>query len=156
MRYLDLHVRWNDLVRPEQNLQDGKGQETEASAFRNAFVCDKKNVSNKIIFGVAFGDQKHIPSRVLKNIVEIEQSPDGRQKYWFSETHIPLYLIKDYEQKAYKMYVSLADKPVNGFSKLQRRQLKASCKDILSYLSCKRDNFEKYCCAPYQVDVLFG
>ncbi|GFZ12846.1 PHD finger family protein [Actinidia rufa] len=82
VRYLDFHVRWNDLVRPEQNLQDGTGQETEASVFRNAFVCDKKNVANKIIDGVAFGDQTHIPSRVLKNIVEIEQSQDGRQKYW--------------------------------------------------------------------------
>ncbi|GFY99236.1 PHD finger family protein [Actinidia rufa] len=127
VRYLDLHVRWNDLVHPELNLQDGKGPETEASAFRNTFICDKKNVANKIIYGVVFGDQKHLPSRVLKNIVEIEQSQDGREKYWFSETHIPLYLIKDYEQKANKMYVPLTDKPVNGFSKLQRRQLKASC-----------------------------
>ncbi|CAI9778347.1 unnamed protein product [Fraxinus pennsylvanica] len=39
VRYLDFHVRWIDLVRPEQIPFDGKGLETEASAFKNAFIC---------------------------------------------------------------------------------------------------------------------
>ncbi|PWA93128.1 catabolite repression protein creC [Artemisia annua] len=41
LRYLDLHVRWNERVCPEQPLQDGKGPEAEASAFRNACIVDK-------------------------------------------------------------------------------------------------------------------
>ncbi|KAF5937654.1 hypothetical protein HYC85_025160 [Camellia sinensis] len=156
VRYLDLHVRWSDLVCPEQNLQDGKGPETEASAFRNAFVCDKKNVEHMIIYGVAFENQKHLPSRVMKNIIEVEQRQDGREKYWFSETHIPLYLIKEYEQDIGKSLLPLAGKPANVLSKLQRRQLKASRKDIFSYLSCKRDNLDKCHCASCQLDVLLG
>ena len=156
MRCLDLHVRWNDLVRPEQNLQDGKGPETEASAFRNAFVCDKKNMGDKIIYGVAFGNQKHLPSRVMKNVIDVEQSQDGSEKYWFSEMRIPLYLVKEYEENLSKMDLPLADKPVNALSNLQIRQLKASRKDIFSYLSCKRDNLDKCCCASCQLDVLLG
>ncbi|KAG5566604.1 hypothetical protein RHGRI_002233 [Rhododendron griersonianum] len=126
VRYLDLHVRWSDLVCPEQNLQEGKGPETEASAFRNAFVQDKKNVGDKIMYGVVFEKQKHLPSRVMKNLIELDQSQEGIEKYWFSEVHIPLYLIKEYEEKLEKKDVPFADKIVNAVSKLKKRQLKAS------------------------------
>ncbi|CBI17094.3 unnamed protein product, partial [Vitis vinifera] len=155
VRYLDLHIRWGDLVRPEQNIQDVKGPETEASAFRNAFICDKKIVENKIRYGVAFGNQKHLPSRVMKNIIEVEQIQDGNDKYWFYEMRIPLYLIKEYEESVETLLPS--DKqPSNVLSKLQRLQLKASRRDIFSYLMRKRDNLDKCSCASCQLDVLLG
>ncbi|PSR86517.1 DDT domain-containing protein [Actinidia chinensis var. chinensis] len=154
VRYLDLHVRWCDLVPPEQNFQDGKGPETEASAFRNASVCDKQIMKDKIIYGVAFGNQKHLPSRVLKNMLKVDQCEDGNETYWFNETYVPLYLIKEYEENVDKKLPPLADKPVNMISDLQRRQLKASRKDIFCYLSLKRDNLDKCCCASCQLDVL--
>ncbi|RDY08013.1 DDT domain-containing protein PTM, partial [Mucuna pruriens] len=65
VRYLDFHIRWSDLIRPEHNLQDGKGQDTEASAFRNANIRDKKIAEGKIFYRVAFGSQKHLPSRSM-------------------------------------------------------------------------------------------
>ncbi|XP_021640454.2 DDT domain-containing protein PTM isoform X2 [Hevea brasiliensis] len=154
VRYLDLHVRWSDLVRPEQNIQDGKGPDTEASFFRNAIICDKKTEENKIRYGVAFGNQKHLPSRIMKNIIEIEQSADGKEKYWFFETHVPLYLLKEYEEKADKMFLPSAKKSLNELSKLQRRQLRATRRDIFLYLAYKRDKLERCSCASCQRDVL--
>nr|XP_010313321.1 DDT domain-containing protein PTM isoform X2 [Solanum lycopersicum] len=155
VRYLDMHVRWSDLVRPEQSIQDGKGPETEASAFRNAYICDKRVVENEIRYGVAFGNQKHLPSRVMKSVVEVEQTQDGKQKYWFSELRIPLYLIKEYEEKVGKDLPS-ANKPTSAF--MQKKPLRAPwapCKDIFSYLVQKRDGNDKYCCVSCQTDVLF-
>lgn len=155
VRYLDMHVRWSDLVRPEQSIQDGKGPETEASAFRNAYICDKRVVENEIRYGVAFGNQKHLPSRVMKSVVEVEQTQDGKEKYWFSELRIPLYLIKEYEEKMGKDLPS-ANKPTSAF--MQKKPLRAPwapCKDIFSYLVQKRDGNDKYCCASCQTDVLF-
>ncbi|XP_073148931.1 DDT domain-containing protein PTM-like [Henckelia pumila] len=150
VRCLDFHVRWNDLVRPEQVAYDGKGPETEASAFRNAFVSNKKIVEHEIRYCVAFGNQKHLPSRVMKNIAEIEQmTNDGKERYWFSETRIPLYLIKEYEEKTEK------DKPADELSKLQRKQLKALHKNIFAYLSLKRDNMEKDFCCSCNLDLLY-
>lgn len=154
VRYLDFHVRWSDLVRPEQNLLDGKGPETEASVFRNATICDKRIKEGKVMYGVAFGNQKHLPSRIMKNIIEIEQSEDGKEKYWFSETHVPLYLIKEYEESVDKVVLPSAKKLSNELSELQRRQLKASRRDIFSYLACKRDKLDKCFCASCQHDVL--
>ncbi|XP_020552432.1 DDT domain-containing protein PTM-like [Sesamum indicum] len=149
VRHLDLHVRWNDLIRPEQTPPDGKGPDTEASAFRNAFISDKKTVEHEIRYCIAFGSQKHLPSRVLKTIAEVEQIlDDGKERYWFSETRIPLYLIKEYEEKVEK------NKSVDVLSKLQRRLWKPYRKNIFSYLSRKQDNLVKSYCSSCHQDVL--
>ncbi|KAJ6765759.1 PHD FINGER FAMILY PROTEIN [Salix purpurea] len=154
VRYLDFHVRWTDLVRPEQNLQDGKGSETEASVFRNAVICDKKIEEKKTRYGVAFRNQKHLPSRIMKNIIEIEQSENGKDKYWFSEMHVPLYLIKEFEESLDKVIPPPAKMPSNELSVLQRRQLKDSRRNIFSYLASKRDKLDSCSCASCQYDVL--
>ncbi|GFP98031.1 protein chromatin remodeling 4 [Phtheirospermum japonicum] len=145
VRYLDFHVRWGDLVRPEQSNSEGKGPEAEAHAFRNAFICDKKIVGHEIRYSVAFGSQKHLPSRIMKNIAEVEQiQGDGMERYWFSETYIPLYLIKEYEQKVEQ------NMPVSVLSKLRRGQLKVSRRNIFSDLFWKQNNLVRSCCACHQ------
>ncbi|KAG4979921.1 hypothetical protein JHK85_033879 [Glycine max] len=150
VRYLDFYLRWSDLIRPEQNIQDGKGQETEASAFRNANICDNKLVEGKSCYGIAFGSQKHLPSRVMKNVVQVEQDPEGKEKYWFFETRIPLYLIKEYEEGNGNMPCN--EEHLNTASELlHRRRLKAICKDIFFYLTCKRDNLDVVSCSVCQM-----
>ncbi|KAL3335955.1 hypothetical protein AABB24_031934 [Solanum stoloniferum] len=154
VRYLDMYVRWSDLVNPEQSLLDGKGPESEASSFRNASICHKRIVENEVRYSVTFGNQKHLPSRVKKSIIEVEQSQEkGKEKYWFSESRIPLYIIKNYEESLEKDLPS-ANKFADALPKLQKRCLVASCKDIFSYLAQKRDGNAKYCCASCEVDVL--
>lgn len=153
VRYLDYHLRWSDLVRPEQNLPDGKAAEAEASAFRNASICDKKVLKNNVVYGVAFGSQKHLPSRVMKNIIETEQNQDGTNKFWFLESRIPLYLIKEYEESVGKVSLPSAQEP-DLLHKLQRRQRKATHRDIFYYLECKRDNLDLSSCSFCQLDIL--
>ncbi|KAK4255189.1 hypothetical protein QN277_008216 [Acacia crassicarpa] len=154
VRYLDFHLRWSDLICPEQNLQDGKGQETESSAFRNANICDKKEVGGKLLYGVVFRNQKHLPSRIMKNIVEVEQGQEGKEKYWFSEARVPLYLVKEYEEGIERKPSHQENLKLE--SQLQRRRLKAACNDIFFYLTCKRDNWDIFSCAACQMDVLAG
>ncbi|CAL5212228.1 unnamed protein product [Lathyrus oleraceus] len=152
VRCLDSYLRWSDLIRPEQNIQEGKGQETEASAFRNANICDKKLVEGKVCYGIAFGSQKHLPNRVMKSVVEKEQFPLGKEKYWFSETRIPLYLVKEYEEGNEKVP---CEEQYSGASQLHRRRLKGTCKgcnDIFFYLVCRRDNLA-FSCSSCQMGI---
>lgn len=150
---MDLYLRWNDLVRPEQIPLDGKVPDAEASAFRNAVVCDKKIIENKGLYGVDFGIQKHLPSRVMKTVLNIERSDDGGDKYWFAEGHIPLYLIKEYEERV--RVPSLSPHVLSTlFLKLQRTQSKASRMDVFSYLVCRRDNVTRITCVSCHQDVL--
>ncbi|KAF7823287.1 DDT domain-containing protein PTM-like [Senna tora] len=151
VRYLDFHLRWSDLIRPEQNLQDGKGQESEASAFRNAIICDKKLVDGKICYGIAFGSQKHLPSRVMKNVIAVEQGLEGMENYWFLEAYVPLYLVKEYEKA--KHFVPSDKEHINLTSQLHRRQSKFSSKDIFFYLTCKRDKLDILSCSVCQLAV---
>ena len=149
VRCLDFHVRWNDLIRPEQNPPDGKGPDAEASAFRNAFICDKKSLGNEVRYCIDFGNQKHLPSRVLKSVVEVEKIPvDGKERYWFAESRIPLYLIKEYEEKTEK------NNPLD-MPKLQRRQWKASRENIFSYLARKQEIITRSNCSSCHQDVLY-
>lgn len=146
-------MRWSDLVRPEQTLQDMKGQETEASIFRNASIIDKKVVDNKITYGVAFGSQKHLPSRVMKNVIEIEQKQDGKVAYWFLENCIPLYLVKEYEEGSIQVNLPSATEYQNCLQS-RRRQLKSYQREIFFYLTCRRDNMGLLSCSSCQLEVL--
>lgn len=142
-------MRWIDIVRPEQNPPDGKGPDAEASAFRNAFICDKKFVENEVRYCIDFGNQKHLPSRVMKSVAEIERMlDDGKERYWFVETRIPLYLIKEYEEK-------MAKSQTVDTHKLQRRRGKSSRKNIFSYLARKQDIITKSNCSSCHCDVLY-
>lgn len=151
VRYLDSHLRWCDLIRPEQNLQGWKGQETEAFAFRNASICDRKLVEGKIYYGIAFGSQKHLPSCVLKNVFEVEQGPEGTAKYWFMEACIPLYLVKEYEK--FKGIVPSDKEHSNLAPQLRSRLVKVSSKDIFFYLTCKRDKLNIFTCSICQLGI---
>ncbi|KAJ0238791.1 PHD finger family protein [Hirschfeldia incana] len=155
VRYLDLNIRWSELVRPEQNVQDVKGPETDATVFRNASIRDKTIIDNKVRYGVVFGNQKHLPSRVMKNVIEVEKTEDGNEKFWFAETRVPLYLTKEYEESLHRVvHVPFIKKPSKRISKLQQKQLKAARANIFCYLASRRDNTEKCSCASCHLDVL--
>ncbi|XP_023512581.1 DDT domain-containing protein PTM-like [Cucurbita pepo subsp. pepo] len=154
VRILDFHLRWNDLVRPEQTPQDMKGQDIEASVFRNASISDKRVVENKITYGVAFGSQKHLPSRVMKNVIEIEQKQDGRVAYWFSENCIPLYLVKEHEEGSFQVNLSSPEVYQNLRYQSRRRPVKSYQREIFFYLTCRRDNMGLLSCSSCQMEVL--
>ncbi|KAL5580231.1 hypothetical protein UlMin_012673 [Ulmus minor] len=151
VRYLDLHLRWSDLAHPEL---DSKSTDTEASAFRNGTICIKRIVEKKVQYGVAFGSQKHLPSRILKQIVEVERKQDGKDLFWFPENRVPLYLIKEYEGRISEVDLPSIQEPFNLMPKLQKRLLRPPQRDIFFYLVCKRDNLEMCTCCSCQKGVI--
>ncbi|KAL5981949.1 hypothetical protein ACLOJK_016016 [Asimina triloba] len=151
VRYLDVHVRWSDLVRPDQVSQDGKAPDAETFNFRNAVVHDKRVIEGKTRYLLDFGHQKHIPSRIQKIVLEVEHSQDGREKMWFSDSHIPLYLLKDYEEKAENFSMPSSNEQSWCFSKLRRRPLRTYYRDIFTYLEHRDD---KSSCTLCRQDVL--
>ncbi|MFS7907046.1 hypothetical protein Hanom_Chr01g00066661 [Helianthus anomalus] len=149
--------KWNELVCPEQPLQDGIDLEAEALAFRSACITDKKKTGSKLCYGVVFENQKHLPSRALKKVLKVEETGDTKSKNWFLEMHIPLYLIKEYEMVV-AADVKLPDsdiKHVKKLPKLSKKQLKASGKNLFSFLEQKRENMGNVFCTFCQRDVSF-
>lgn len=156
MRHLDAHIRWRDLIPPDQTVLDGKGSDTtDASVFRNAVICDKKMIENKTAYAIMFPNQKHLPVRMTKNILERENNEDEKVKLWFSENHIPLYLIKDFEEKiGMKAPPCLKVLSSTCFPKTQRKQINAYYKDIFDYLFHKGEKPSKSPCVSCKHDVL--
>lgn len=100
---------------------------------------------------VDFGAQGDPPARILKNVVQTDQSEGGQCKYWFSECHIPLYLIREYEEQG---RLNFTRKPVILSSRHQMVNSITLHKDIFSYLVQKLDMPERLCCQQCQKDVL--
>uniref|UniRef100_J3N607 PHD-type domain-containing protein n=2 Tax=Oryza brachyantha TaxID=4533 RepID=J3N607_ORYBR len=153
VRYLDAHIRWKEFIPPDQIPSDGKSLDSDFSVLRNAVVCDKKIVDNKIRYALKFPNQKHLPVRVTKNILEAEDNQDEDGKFWFSENHIPLYLLREFEQKA---GVNSLPTPgmlgSNRFTNSYQRRVKAFIGDVFFYLLHKGD---VYPCTSCKKDVPF-
>ena len=91
--------------------------------------------------------------RITKNILEAEDNEDENGKLWFSENHVPLYLVRDFEQVA---GVSPSPSPgmifANSFTYFYQRRVKSSIGDIFYYLFHKGD---VYPCTSCKRDVAF-
>ncbi|XP_008813114.2 DDT domain-containing protein PTM-like [Phoenix dactylifera] len=154
VRYLDAHIRWKELVRPEQIPLGGKSSDVDSAVFRNAVICDKKIAENRMIYAVKFPNQKHLPLHVTKNIL-VGNIQVGNGKWWFSENHIPLYLIKEFEER-------VGVKPSPGSTilnspylpKFQKRQSETRRRNIFLYLLHKGEKPSKCSCASCKRDVL--
>uniref|UniRef100_K3Y4M3 PHD-type domain-containing protein n=1 Tax=Setaria italica TaxID=4555 RepID=K3Y4M3_SETIT len=153
VRYLDAHIRWKEFIPPDQIPSDGKSSDADFSALRNAVICDKKIIDNKIRYALKFPNQKHLPVRVTKNILEAEGDQDENSKLWFSENHVPLYMLREYEQNSGSS--SLPSPGISNsicFTNLYPRQVKAYTGDVFSYLFHKGD---VYPCTSCKKDVMY-
>ncbi|CAL4896920.1 unnamed protein product [Urochloa decumbens] len=151
VRYLDAHIRWKEFIPPDQIPSDGKNSDADFSALRNAVICDKKIIDNKIRYALKFPNQKHLPVRVTKNILEAEGDEDENRILWFSESHVPLYMLREFEQNSGNS--SLPTPGIlnsNCFTNLYPRQVKAYTGDVFSYLFHKGD---VYPCTSCKKDV---
>ncbi|CAL4934462.1 unnamed protein product [Urochloa decumbens] len=153
VRCLDAHIRWKELIPPDQIPSDGASSNDDFSALRNAVVCDKKIIDNKIRYALKFPNQKHLPVHVTTNILEAEGNHNENSKLWFSENHVPLYMLREFELKA---GISALPNPgisdSNCFTNFLTTQVKAYTGNVFSYLFHKGD---VYPCTSCKKDVLF-
>ncbi|KAG2555813.1 hypothetical protein PVAP13_8NG034700 [Panicum virgatum] len=153
VRYLDAHIRWKEFIPPDQIPSDGKSSDADFSALRNAVICDKKIIDNKLRYALKFPNQKHLPVRVTKNILEAEGDQDENSKLWFSENHVPLYMLREFEQNAGSKSLSTPGiSSSNYFTNFYPRREKACVGDVFSYLFHKG---EVYPCTSCKKDVLY-
>ena len=163
VRWLDAHIRWKDLVRPEHMPPEmARGMESDAFAFKNVVICEvQASVGSKTRYAVVFDNQKHLPSRVMKNVLETETDSThegAKEKLWFAEDNVPLYLIKEHEERSQKEGgVSMAHhhhhhrkevfQRYSSMREIQLQQLQAFRRDIFSYLLSREDNSITCSCA---------
>ncbi|KAL6650444.1 hypothetical protein ACP70R_009369 [Stipagrostis hirtigluma subsp. patula] len=149
VRYLDAHIRWKEFIPPDQIPSYGKCLDGDFSALRNGVLCDKKIVDNKTRYALRFPNQKLLPVHITKNILEVEDNQDVNRKLWFSENHVPLYVVREFEQKAGLTSSTPGMLDTNSFTDFYPRRVKEA---VFSYLFHKGD---VYSCTSCKKDILF-
>jgi hypothetical protein len=85
--------------------------------------------------------------------LEAESDQDESRKLWFSENHVPLCMLREFEQHAEASSLPTPGIPdSNCFTNLFPRRVKASDGDVFSYLFHKG---EVYPCTSCKKDVLY-
>ncbi|KAJ8751271.1 hypothetical protein K2173_016452 [Erythroxylum novogranatense] len=151
VRELDLNIKWDEI----ENTRFLSMLDKE---FRRSFRLFKKTiVRRKCLEGegskylLDFGKRKTIPEVVLKYGSLVEESSSDRKKYWLSESHVPLHLLKSFEEKriARKSGKVLSAKPNDGGLVLR----KPSNKRGFAYLFAKAERSEYHKCGHCKKDV---
>ncbi|KAJ9699202.1 hypothetical protein PVL29_008014 [Vitis rotundifolia] len=152
VRELDLNIRWDDIENTHPLFKLDKEARKSIRPFRKVIIrrkCIEGTVSKYLL---DFGKRKIIPDVVVKHGSILEESSSERKKYWLDESHVPLHLLKAFEEKR------IARKSGNiNSGKLHEggREMKRPSKDKgFSYLFLKAERSENYQCGHCKKGVL--
>lgn len=149
VRYLDTYIKWKDLVYPQDHCPEGKAVDKESASFRNATFCGKRYEGGEFKYLLDFGNQKEIPISAVKHGRKTEETEGSGNKYWLGESHVPLYLLKAFEDRL------LQDEGSKQVWKVQNRLMKGiRNKNIFAFLLSKEEMNEKCLCAHCGMDIL--
>ncbi|KAH6814865.1 hypothetical protein C2S51_023883 [Perilla frutescens var. frutescens] len=101
VRELDASIRWNDI----ENINVVPKREKESKkcikAFKNASVRSKRCEGGVVMYLIHFNKcrSSSLPHIVLRHGSLHPDSSSKRRKYWLEESHVPLHLLKEYEEK---------------------------------------------------------
>lgn len=72
-----------------------------ARLFKKVIVRRKRIEGTNIEYLLDFGKRENIPPVISKHGTKLEEPSSERNRYWLSEGHVPLNLLKAYEAKAF-------------------------------------------------------
>ena len=152
VRELDLNIRWDDIENTHPLFKLDKEARKSIRPFRKVIIrrkCIEGTISKYLL---DFGKRKIIPDVVVKHGSILEESSSERKKYWLDESHVPLHLLKAFEEKR----ITRKSSNINS-GKLHEggREMKKPSKDKgFSYLFLKAERSENYQCGHCKKDVL--
>ncbi|CBI24209.3 unnamed protein product, partial [Vitis vinifera] len=152
VRELDLNIRWDDIENTHPLFKLDKEARKSIRPFRKVIIrrkCIEGTISKYLL---DFGKRKIIPDVVVKHGSILEESSSERKKYWLDESHVPLHLLKAFEEKR----IARKSSNINS-GKLNEggREMKKPSKDKgFSYLFLKAERSENYQCGHCKKDVL--
>ncbi|XP_010273302.1 PREDICTED: DDT domain-containing protein PTM [Nelumbo nucifera] len=153
VRELDSNIRWDDLENNMLLFKMSKELWKLMRPFKKVTIRRKCMEGAQVKYLLDFGKRKTIPDAVLKHGVMLEVSSSERKKYWLDESHVPLNILKAFEEKK----LSRTSNKQNS-AKLQDAVvtvLKNHSRRIgLSYLMSKGEKSENYQCGHCNKDVL--
>lgn len=151
VRELDLNIKWDDIenIHPLSALD--KESKKSIRLFKKVIVRRKCIQGEGVKYLLDFGKRRSIPNIVVKHGSLLEESSNEKKKYWLDESHVPLHLLKNFEEKRISRR-SNDVKPEKSieFKVMRRPQEKKG----FAYLFSKEEKSEYSQCGLCKKDVL--
>ncbi|XP_043724576.1 DDT domain-containing protein PTM-like [Telopea speciosissima] len=151
VRELDLYIKWDELENNQILSQLSKEYIKLMRSFKKVTIRRKCMEGSQVKYLLDFGKRKTIPETVVRHGTMLEISSSERKKYWLDESHVPLNLLRAFEER--KLVRMANKKSPEKFSDEGGRVTKPSKKRGLSYLLSKGEIPENYLCGHCNKDL---
>ncbi|CAA0833494.1 Unknown protein [Striga hermonthica] len=150
IRELDANIRWNDIRK--SNLIIDTDIKKPVKSFKKVIIRRKCSEGSVVRYLLDFGKRRFIPDVVLKHGTMFEDSSNERKRYWLEESHVPLHLLKSFEEKR----VARKSNKMNSGELHESRGImrKPVEKKGFEYLFLKAERPEIYQCGHCKKNVL--
>ncbi|KAM0823271.1 hypothetical protein ACQ4PT_070973 [Festuca glaucescens] len=142
IKELELNIKWTEILSTLYSAASTKETQKIARLFKKVIIRRKRIEATNIEYLLDFGKRENIPPVVAKHGIKLEEPSSERNRYWLSESHVPLNLLKAYEAKGITRSLKKIDKddlPKN-MSGFRPKKPKRSVFDDLLEKAKKRPN----------------
>ncbi|CAA0805832.1 Unknown protein [Striga hermonthica] len=151
IRELDANIRWEDIGNSSLISKIDKDTKKPVRSFKKVIVRRKCSEGSVVKYLLDFGKRRFIPEVVVKHGTMLEDSSNERKRYWLEESHMPLHLLKSFEEKR---VARKSNKTISGkhheSAGIMRKSIK---KKGFEYLFSRAERPENYQCGHCKKDV---
>ncbi|KAF2924317.1 DDT domain-containing protein PTM [Oryza sativa Japonica Group] len=100
IKELEFNIRWTEILSTLPASLATKETQKIARLFKKVIVRRKRVDGTNVEYLLDFGKRENIPPVIAKHGKKLDEPSNERNRYWLSEGHLPLSLLKAYEAKA--------------------------------------------------------
>ncbi|GER55040.1 PHD-finger and DNA binding domain-containing protein [Striga asiatica] len=152
IRELDANIRWIDIWKSNLISKIDKDIKKPVKSFKKVIIRRKCSEGSVVRYLLDFGKRRFIPDVVLKHGTMFEDFSNEKKRYWLEESHVPLHLLKSFEEKR----VARKSNKMNSGELHESRGImrKPVEKKGFEYLFLKAERPENYQCGQCKKNVL--
>lgn len=151
VRELYSNIRWPDIENNHPLYVLDKASRKSARLFKKAIVRRKCTDGQSVKYLLDFGKRRAIPDIVVRHGSSLEEHSSERKKYWLNEPHVPLHLLKNFEEKT--IVRKSNDKKLGKGLEIGRVK-RAPRQKVFSYLFSRMERSGCHQCGHCKRDVL--
>ncbi|XP_039136807.1 DDT domain-containing protein PTM-like isoform X2 [Dioscorea cayenensis subsp. rotundata] len=149
----DSNIRWTELTNTQVFSQLAKEPKKSSKPLKKVTICKKSMEGLQVKYLLDFGKTDAIPAIVSRYGAMSDESTDGRKRFWLNESHVPLNLLKVFEEKNLACLSKKKDSDMVLEEENKDNVKKRKRSDGLAYLFIKAKGFEKQICGYCNKDV---
>lgn len=152
VREFDSNIKWDDIENTHPLPALDKESIKSIRLFKKVIIRRKCTEGDVVKYLLDFGKRRVIPGIVKKHGTPLEDSSSERKRFWLAESHVPLHLLKNFEEKRIaRKSNEMKSKKLPQVGRVTNRRHQ---KRGFSYLFSKAERSEYHQCGHCNKDVL--